>query len=231
MGRDTLFYTLAVIVLLASFAATLFLPIPTEMRGVLSLPGLASLFSILFEAWRDKRSHERARELQQGQQDFSLAIASHMANITFDKQVEFSEKYFHQVHHAYRALILSGPSPEALTHATTLVETRTEFAPWLSPAMDARLEPFERALRAIGARAQTLPGVQVGPTRSQIVEEMYATFSRVIGIDQPKEGDPPEDAIQAIVHSLRESLGITQLTRMRDAAVTTAASRIQSPQP
>src|SRR5258708_20910642 len=114
MKADVIFYITAVVAVILTFGATLILPIPDSYRGLITLPGIVAVFGIVIEAWRDKRSHERALDLLIRQQDNSLAIASHMATVVFDPQVEFCEVYFAKAHNTLLDLFTTGPTKAAM---------------------------------------------------------------------------------------------------------------------
>jgi hypothetical protein len=116
-----------------------------------SLPGIVGLFSLLVQGWRDQVAHERARELQQQQHDFDLTIASHMANVVFDKQVEFCEQYSQKLYAFIPNMFSTGPSREAIDCATELQNIRLRYSPWISLNVISNLMPYGSALREIGS--------------------------------------------------------------------------------
>ncbi len=86
-------YLVAAIVLVVSFVAAWTLPASEILRGIVGLPGVAALFATLYQILRDQAAHERVIELQERQELFNLGVASHMANVAFDRHVQFSERY------------------------------------------------------------------------------------------------------------------------------------------
>jgi len=205
------------------------LPVPDTYRGLITLPGIVALFGIVIEAWRDKRSHERALELLARQQDSALAIASHMATTVFDRQVAFCEAYFEKAHNTLLALFTDGPTPAALDHAKELTRIRTRYSPWLSPQIEAGLLPFEHALREVGVDAELVATNLPQPHHAVFVQKMYDAFIKLIHITEPLAGDSPEEAISSIIAHLRNVLGVTKLTKLRDQALDTATIRAESP--
>ncbi len=156
MRKDLIFYGVAAIIAILAFSATLFLPIPDLYRGTFTVPGILALLGIATEAWRDKRAHENALDLLTRQQDNSLAVASHMATVVFDRQVKFCEEYFEKVHSILQDLFSTGPTTAALDQAGELSRIRIHYSPWLSPQIEAGLLPFERALREVGVDARLI---------------------------------------------------------------------------
>lgn len=222
MKADLKFYLIAIMILLVSFGATLFLPIPDSIRGYLSLPGQISILGIIIEAWRDKRAHERQMELLDRQQDNSLAIASHMATVIFDRQVNFCEAYFEKAHEVLQKLFSTGPTQEAVKYAEDLKTIRTSFSPWISEDIEAGLLPFEKALRQMGASAQIVD-MKLSQIEHQLfVKRMYDAFINISGISEPLEGDSPEEAVSSIIKHLRKVMGIIELTNLRNQAISLA---------
>lgn len=86
-------YTVAAGILILSFVATWMLPTTEILRAILSIPGVSAMVVALYQIVRDQAAHERALNLQEKQQLFNLGVTSHMANVAFDRHVQFSEKY------------------------------------------------------------------------------------------------------------------------------------------
>ncbi len=230
MRSDIFFYLIAVLVVIGTFAASNFLPIPDSYRGLVTLPGLLSLFGIVIEAWRDKRAHERALDLLERQQDNSLTIASHMATVVFDRQVEFCETYFEKAHSALIELFTSGPAQSALGHAQELARIRNHYSPWLSPQIESGLLPFEDKIREVGVDAQLIAINLPQPDHSLFVTRMYDAFTTLSQTFQPLNVESEEVAVSNIITHLRAVLGVDKLTKLRDQAINTATIRSNSSQ-
>jgi len=222
MKVDIKFYSIALLIILALFGATLLLPIPESTRNYFSLTGLTALIGVIIEAWRDKRSHERHLEILNRQQDNSLAIASHMAAVIFDRQVSFCEEYFEKAHTILRELFTTGPTKEAIRYAEDLYKIRTSFSPWISQDIEAGLLPFEKALREMGASAQIVDMDLSKIEHTIFVERMYEKFINISGISEPLEGNSPEEAVSSVIKHLRTVLGIIELTNLRNQAISLA---------
>ncbi len=228
MKADIVFYFIAVTTVITTYVAALVLPISESYRGVITLPGITALFGIIIEAWRDKRANERAIDLLTRQQDNSLAIASHMATVVFDRQVEFCEVYFEKAHESLMGLFTTGPTPSALERANELSRIRMRYSPWLSKKIESGLLPFERALREVGVDAQLISTNLPQPEHGIFVKRMYDAFIKLIHITEPLGGDSPEEAISNIITHLRNVLGVTKLTVLRDQAIYLATIRSES---
>jgi len=223
MRKDYLVYLVAILVIVASFASAAYLPITAEFKGMITLPGVIALFEILLQAWRDQRAHERSLELQTREHSFTLSIASHMANTTFDRQVTFCEEYFKAAYDILHSLFRTGPSQEAITHSQQLTDIRLKFSPWLTYEMESGLLPFERALRTIAANAMLLADTGVvGPMRAEAVQTLYAAFIPLINIEPLPPGGEAEEGAARVINHLRQVLRISELTSLRDNAISAA---------
>jgi hypothetical protein len=211
MRRDLLVYAISAIVIVVSFLATYLLPIPDSIRGLITLPGIAGLFSFLIQAWHDQRAHERSIELQQQQEGFSLAIASHMAEVVFDKQVSFCEEYSQTLHEAVIQLWQTGPSTITNQFERDLRNLRGKYSPWLSQELQNKLLPFEMALREIATDDQLLGVMPVGPARTEFVDRMYKAFTTILGIPPIKGENSPEAAATTIIEHLKDVLDVSDL--------------------
>ena len=167
LHRSWLTYLLLSAVFLISFIAASRLPVPDFFRGLISTPGVLGLLGIVYQIWRDGRAHERAIERQHKGQDFALSITSHMAEVTFDKHVAFSEAYIRAIRDGLSELFTTGPSPNAIRVADALASVRAEFIAWLSPEIEARIEPLE----LVGSQYLGTPGSQEHSPRSPVSRE------------------------------------------------------------
>ena len=130
------------IVFLISVLCTLFLPINDIFKGIFVTPALLSMFGALFQLARDHAAHESKLDLQRKQQIFNLGATSHIANITFDKHVEFCEKYMAEVDSTVIMLYSKGASNAALSHADHLYTLRIKYSAWLTEEIGSQLYPF-----------------------------------------------------------------------------------------
>lgn len=194
----------------------LLLDVPQFVKLLIATPGVAGLFVALHQIVRDILAHERESRLQEQEQRYQAGFASHMANVAFDKHVEFCERYIGEVNSTVEALIREGPTRNALQSADRLAGVRREFATWVTPDIAEKLQQFEAVLRQVGAHDYQLESMPVGEERSQVVEEMFDLFTGVLGA----EGGTPNEARREIAHSrvigrLQKVLGIDKLTRLR----------------
>lgn len=211
----------------ASLGVTFLAPINDVYKGIASLPGIAGLAAALFQLIRDHAAHQRNLQIQQEQQLFNLGATSHMANSVFDKHVEFCEKYLEEVHQTVVTLTKEGPTKVALEHAGNLYTLRIEYTAWITPEMDEKLMPFEKAIRNIGAKlglVDALSGAEGrDEARTKALEEMYDVFSNLMGIGEVKVKD--EDAtVVEVKNRVREILQVNELVSIREYLINRASS-------
>ncbi len=192
-----------------------------------SLPAIAGLFSLLVQGWRDQVTHERALELQQRQHDFDLAVASHMANIVFDKQVSFCEKYSQTLYSIVRRMFQEGPSEDTAQYANELVNIRIEFAPWISKELAEKIKPFEAALREIGSFGMLEKRAPNDPHRSTFIEKMFSIYTKFLGISMEGLPREPESAADKVIEHFTEVLNVFDLEILRRSAIRLASEQIK----
>lgn len=203
------------------------------LQGLAAIPLVGSLVSLLVQFLRDEAAHQRTLLLQDAQNQFILGASSHMANVAFDKHAEFSEDYVEEAQKALVTLLREGPSEEVLKHASTLYQIRNEYIVWLTPEVEDSLDPFEAALRTIGANAGYVKAIREQPgegeARQKAINEMYNTFAKVMGFHEWQGKKLTNElAVTALVRKLRSVLGTEELTRMRGAIVKKAASGLRT---
>lgn len=230
MKHTTRTYIALTAVFLLSAAATLFLPIDETFKGIASTPAVAALIVALWQIFRDQASFEKNQQLQRQQQIFSLGTTSHMANLAFDKHVEFCEKYMYEIHEAVKTLFREGPTRKAFEHVGRFVELQRHYAAWISKDIAIALDPFERAVNKIAALSglERALGSSDPKGRANAIEEMYKVFHEVMQIDNPKNivGDS-DIAVEEVKERVRSILGIEQLTRMRRKLVQQALDSLE----
>ena len=211
--------TLAAVVA-GSLAVVFLLPHGEFIQTLATIPIFAALTAFVVDVLRDQAKRHHESELAEAQRRFALAASSHMAAAAFDKHVAFCEEYVAEVHAALRTLFREGPTKESLQHSDRLHEIKRKHILWITRDLEARLEPFERALRRIGANetvAHHFPGTEQHMRRT---EETYRHFAEVLGTEHMGnewEGQPITDAaaVSRVIGHLRDILGIEELTQLR----------------
>jgi len=139
-----LIYIAMTVVLVVSFVAAWVLPLSEFFKGLVSVPRMAAMFSIVAQVWRDQLGYERKLALQANQQDFTLGVASEMAKVAYTKHFEFCEAYCEKLYEGLREQIKRGPSDYAIQLASELASIRSRYSVWLSQESEAKLYPYER---------------------------------------------------------------------------------------
>jgi len=176
-----------------------------------------------------KRAHEI--EMEEAKNRFTVGATSHMADIAFDKHVQFCEEYAKAVEDgALETLFRKGPHKDVLKDANTLSVIRMKWTLWLTPEVEAELMKFERALRTIGAQAELLEDLWADEDRTEAVKKAYGTFAAVMGWEKWRgEAVATRDvAAEKIIEGLREVLGISELTRLRAVILKRATDNLKT---
>jgi hypothetical protein len=223
--KSFIVYSVTAIVIVISAICVVFLPVNDTLKTMFSLPGIAGLFSLLVQGWRDQVAHERTLELQNKQHDFDLAIASHMTNVVFDKQVNFCEEYSKELHSIIFQMFREGPLEKTSTYATKLRDIRVSYAPWISKDLLNRIKPFESALLEIGALGMLSERAPNNPNRPKYIEKLYDVFAKFLGISM--EGIPrePESAADTVVEHFTDILNIYDLEILRRSTIRLAREK------
>ena len=228
MQRSWKVYSVAAGVLILSFLTAWTLPTTEILRGIISLPGVGALFAVLYQIVRDQAAHERALELLGKQQLFNLGTTSHMANVAFDKHVQFSEQYITRMQQGLTELFQNGPTKESLKFSGDLADIRRSFLAWITKDLKDKITPFEDALYKIGASNIILNNLPVGEARSREVEQMYQIFSDVLGLPKEKASLNERVAPDRILSHLQHLLGVEHLSRLRAAVIKQAIDTLES---
>lgn len=214
------------IVFLISLAVTCLLPVSDFFKGIASLPTIGSLLSALYQLWKDQRAHEHTLELQDREQDFTLGIASHMAQVAYNKHTKFCEEYMARVQQGFQEMLRDGASKNMLIIGRDLVRIRQKHAVWLTKDIDDKLHPFEKKLIEVGSKEDLLQrGVLVDEKRAKVIEEIYGSFELIIESQKPLNEEEANIAIGRVIERIRGILGVTTLTELRMKAVDLALER------
>lgn len=219
-----LYISLSVVFVL-SFVGAYILPLDDLLRGVFATPALLAMFGALFQILRDRSTYERQLQLQRRQEVFNLGATSHMANVAFDKHVEFCDKYMKEVHTTVFTLFQEGPTEQALDHANAFHRLREEYAAWLTDDINENLFPFEQALRVLGANQMFVTTTsghgQYAEQRSESITKVFEDFKRILTIDKDQEPDPTI-ATEVVKKKVRDILGIEELVQLRNLLLSEA---------
>ncbi|MDD5342845.1 MAG: hypothetical protein PHW12_00330 [Smithella sp.] len=207
-------YSILFIVIALSIVFTIVLPAEDIMKYVYSTPGLLALLSILYQLFRDDAKHQKELIVQHDQQAFDLGATTHMADVAFDKHVIFCEEYMEEVQSGASILFREGSSPTGMTLASKLLQIRRKHAVWLTNEIDKKLEPYESAIRKIGASAQYYNNDPAGAVKSGTTDESQKALLKILNLDADNNPDP-EIATATIIKRIRDIIGIEGLTNLR----------------
>lgn len=219
------------IVFALSMTTTFILPVEEALKGIASLPAIGAMIVAVYQIFRDQASFEKDQRLQRQQQIFSLGTTSHMANMAFDKHVDFCEQYMKEVHETVVTLFREGPTEKAFKHVARFVELQRQYAAWIPKDVALALEPFENALNKISALSHLVEALRGtgDQDRSKAITEMYSVFREVMHIDKPENIKVnSEIAVEEVKERIRSILGIDQLTKMRRKLVQQALESLEN---
>jgi hypothetical protein len=217
-------------VFVLSAGTGLLLPVGSALREIASIPAIAALVGALFTIFRDEAAFEKQQFLQRQQETFSLGTTSHMANVAFDKHVEFCEKYMAEVHRAVATLFREGPTTRALEHVARFVEIQRQYTAWIPTDVASELEPFENAVNRIGALSYLVDALSGSdqPGRKNAIDEMFGIVSDVLPAGKKVSIDGhPEIAVEVVKERIRAILGIEELTKIRRRLVQRALELLE----
>lgn len=165
---------------------------------------------------------ERAKLTQQLEHAFAIGSSSHMANVAFDKHVQFCEDYAKELRATLSTLWRNGPTEEVLPHASALVGIREAQALWLTPEIDGQLEEIEKALRAVGSGDHRIriDNSLAGEARQEQIRMIFQIFFKLVGLQVPEElqihaAFTEKVAVHNVIRGLGRVLGVDELTRLR----------------
>ena len=225
-------YIAVAAVVATSLGAALLLPHAELIQTLAAIPIFGALSTVVVDILREesKRQHERDQALSKNR--FALAAESHMATVAFDKHVAFCEEYMPEVFTTLETLFREGPTGKALDHSNALQAIKRKHALWITPDIEARLEPFEQALRRLGVAEFVARRFPESEGQQKRITDMYRYFAEVLGTEhmgKEWEGQPITDtaAVSRVLSFMREVLGIEELTRLRTAIVAQAFARTE----
>jgi hypothetical protein len=216
-------YIALAVVFFLSLMMTLILP-SDIFKGLAAMPATGALLYALYQIFRDQAAFEKQKYLQRQQQIFNLGSTSHMANVAFDKHVEFCEHYMEEVHNTINTLFQEGPTTKALDHSRNLFNMKRRYAAWIPQDVALTLEPFEKAISEIGTGSR-LRNMQTGPDTLNLTEKTWGTLNKIM--DKNLNAEHREVAVEEQKQRIRAILGIEELTKMRTMLVKEALSFLE----
>ncbi len=92
---------------------------------------------------------ELRRQDQKIEASFDVGVMSHMANVAFDKHIEFCEAYLKESDQALAELLLDASAKTTLAHVGKLAEIRRQYALWEDKKIGDFLTKFQESLSKI----------------------------------------------------------------------------------
>ncbi len=158
-----------------------------------------------------------------------------MANVAFDKHVEFCEKYMNEVHRTISTLFAHGPSDKVDSNLGKLISIKRKYAAWISEDITEQLEPFEKAINeicALSGLASSLTksgNAEDQKARKNAIKKMYKIFREIMNLrNDPEVVENSEIAVEIVKKKVRSILGIEELTRLRKILVNRALRSIEN---
>jgi hypothetical protein len=226
------------VVFLLSFFGAIFLPINEIFKGIFATPALLAMIGALFQLVRDNTAYESKLDLQRKQQIFNLGATSHMANVTFDKHVEFCEKYMEEVEETIVTLYRERSTKDALLHAGNLYKLRKKYSAWLNEDIGVQLSPFEDVLRKIGADERfidkTINSPKFAEKRQERMNFIDQALSKVLGMEYIEPTDKYEEEMkkylseEEVKKKIRKILDIEDLVSLRKGLIKEACTYIKN---
>jgi hypothetical protein len=222
----TYFYLGVVFVL--SLLLSLFLPLEDTFKGVAYTPAIAALLAAVFQLLRDHAAYEKQSELLRKQHFFNLGITSHMAEVAFDKHVEFCEQYIAEVHKTILTLFQEGPTDKGTEHGNNLVEIRIRYDTWITEDITKSLNLFEEAVFRIGSKTRLANKTSKPHIAQKANEEADKLWDEILGyiIDSTKEQNE-NIAVEPVKQKIRDILGIEKLTQLRGVLISKAMESME----
>jgi hypothetical protein len=218
-------YLLLVLVAVGSATASALLNLSEFMKSLFNLPVIGALSGMIVQIFRDQAAHERNILMQQKQQDYSLAVTSHMANVIFDKHVEFCEAYINALTNALFRLWASGPSRIALDVANDLKKVRQDRPTWIPKEIETKLIKFENGIAQIGIAHFAMDDLPPGEERSRYIRQGSNMFKIITGVKDEDSKELKDIAASRVKKYLQGVLGIEELFNLRKKAISEAISR------
>jgi hypothetical protein len=199
------------------------------VANIAGIPAIVSLFGALFQLSRDSIAHQRALALEGAKNRFTVGATSHMADVAFDKHVEFCEKYCAKMEEALICLYQNGPTEKVLPLAKELFQIRRASALWLTPELESELEPYETTLFRIGNHERIISHHPDWDDRHKYIQQMFTLYSEIVGDKTDTKGEPTKGdvATDKIIGALRMVLGIGALTKLRSELIIKASETIE----
>jgi hypothetical protein len=220
-------YIASLFVLILSFVAVIFLPVSDLYRGIIAIPGVSSLIAALYQIFRDKAAYDKNISLQNKQNIFNLSVTSHMANVAFDKHVEFCEKYIEKMNECIQLVFKEGPSDHTRSFAQELRKIRHRYSAWITEDTTSKLVQLENALHIVGTAFNEIKVTEENnKAKLELTNSMHETITKALGSTFDISQLDKDVLASTVVNHLQNILGISELTTLRQSYLSTAIGSI-----
>jgi ParB-like nuclease domain len=172
----------------------------------------SGVVTAIWDLFKAHAEHGFRLEEKSAENSFILSATSHMAEMAFDKHVEFCDEYVQEVNKGLMVLFEEG---KALDIAHSLQQIRKEFVLWETKDVAVVLSRFEQALRELGADQAYLESLPVSEKRTNLVKDTYKRLKDILSLDNLPNEPTPEIAAAYIIDHLQKHLGISDLSDLR----------------
>lgn len=224
------------IVLSVSVLALLLLPVNELAQAVIASPIAVALIAALYQIIRDEAAHQKKRELQQEQNDFTVSVSSQMAATAFAKHVAFCEDYINEINKGMPNLYADGPSTSSRELSEALRKVRLKHSTWVTKDIRSKLTPFEDALFKIGLNREFITDFPK-EKKMDLIHEMHDLFADVLELQKKKreeKGGTEEQAKEIgatkVIEKVQDILGIAELTELRIKVIKQANKSVDTTQ-
>lgn len=222
-------------------------------RVFAATPAIGALLAGVWGFIKDERRYGQEMDLQASDHEFTVASASHMAEVVFDRFVVFAEAYDTALKDLLNEMFREGPSTKIEQKLAAIRAVRGEHHLWISSIVAARLDTFEGKVRDMILATHMYESMQKSPHVMAMgasgdvdwgkkltahFDKAHDLWQEVLHVGSPRHrGETVDDPVvtaqnQAegymhVVAAFRESIGVEQLSSLRDT-ILKRAMRVQS---
>ena len=193
---------------------------------ILSIPIAGIMIGGIFNFLRDELIHERQLSLQKEQNYYTLSISSHMANVAFNKHVDFCEKYAAKIRKFLVDIFVEEPSIKIADYSDQLKQIRIDYCLWVTPEIVDNLLPFELNLLVLGIDSHNILTLKDTSASSAERLKIYADKRKILGLE--KDEKLGVENVETIISKLQKILGINELTKLRQKVLSEAMKTLNS---
>lgn len=162
---------------------------------------------------------ELRRQEQRIESSFAVGVMSNMANVAFNKHIEFCEAYLERADLALSELLMNASAKTTLEHVEKLAAIRRKYALWVNTEMGEFLTKFQNALAEIWAVDRKIEhsdrAMFTFQQRQDLVTDFFSRLQTLVGITPEADVAPDGVTRERVLQFLRSNLGADDLTKLR----------------